>query len=146
VFVAIICSFLHPSSSPPSSSLLTSIMYASQQSTSLFLGGERTSGQTIRDQNGMKATLLFVRVTRLFPSQGRTASTPRRPHMACDTHAGHTRNRHFCGLVYQPTRPSLTEYLGLIAPSTTMPIRSGQETWLENIRLLMLPILTFFCF
>ncbi|KAG0276561.1 T-complex protein 1 subunit alpha [Linnemannia exigua] len=26
-------------------------MYAAQQSTSLFLGGERTSGQTIRDQN-----------------------------------------------------------------------------------------------
>ena len=29
-------------------------MYATQQSTSLFLGGERTSGQNIRDQNGKK--------------------------------------------------------------------------------------------
>lgn len=27
-------------------------MYAAQQNTSLFLGGERTSGQSIRDQNG----------------------------------------------------------------------------------------------
>lgn len=50
---------LHPHPPPfpslPSSPPYTLIMYASQQSTSLFLGGERTSGQTIRDQNGNKS-------------------------------------------------------------------------------------------
>ncbi|KAI7827066.1 hypothetical protein BC939DRAFT_445669 [Gamsiella multidivaricata] len=38
------------SSSSLQSTLAT--MYTTQQSTSLFLGGDRTSGQNVRDQNG----------------------------------------------------------------------------------------------